>query len=86
MLKNIAKISPEGLPLIILSAALGWLLALIGFTTLSVLTLILTFCLLFFFRDPERDITSDPDAVISPADGTILSIKNVDETEFLNKN
>ena len=85
MLKNIAKISSEGLPLIISSAALGWLLALFGFTTLSVIALILTICLLFFFRDPERNITTDPDAVISPADGTVLSINDVKETEFLNK-
>ena len=85
MLKNIAKISSEGLPLIISSAALGWLLALFGFTTLSFVALILTICLLFFFRDPERNITTDPDAVISPADGTVLSINNVKETEFLNK-
>ena len=85
MLKNIAKISSEGLPMIISSAALGWLLALFGFTTLSFVALILTICLLFFFRDPERNITTDPDAVISPADGTVLSINNVKETEFLNK-
>lgn len=85
MLKNIAKISPEGLPLIVISAALGWLLALFGFSTLSIITLILTICLLFFFRDPDRNLTIDPDAVISPADGKILSIKNIKETEFLNK-
>ncbi len=85
MLKNIAKISPEGLPLIIISAALGWLLALFGFSTLSIIVLILTACLFFFFRDPDRNITIDPDAVLSPADGKIMSIKNIKETEFLNK-
>jgi len=86
MLKNLAKISPEGFPMIILSAALGWLLALFGFYTFSILFLILTICLLFFFRDPDRNITIDPDAVISPADGKIINIKEEKETEFLNKN
>jgi len=86
MLKNIAKISTEGLPLILLSASLGWLLALFGFSTLSIITMILTLCLLFFFRDPDRNITIDPDAIISPADGKIISIENMKETEFLNKN
>jgi len=29
-------------------------------------------CLAFFFRDPERHVPSDPDAVISPADGRVI--------------
>ena len=85
MFKKFAKISPEGFPLIIASAALGWFLALFGFSTLSIITLILTAGLLFFFRDPERDITTDPDAVISPADGKVISIEKISETEFLNQ-
>ncbi len=78
MLKNLAKISPEGFPMIILSVALGWLLALFGFYTFSILFLILTICLLFFFRDPDRNITTDPDAVISPADGKVMIINEGD--------
>lgn len=85
MFKNLAKISPEGLPLILLSVSLGWLLALLGFYTLSIIILIITAGLLFFFRDPERNITTDTDAVISPADGKVISIENLKETEFLNK-
>lgn len=72
--------------MIILSVALGWLLALFGFYTFSILFLILTICLLFFFRDPDRNITTDPDAVISPADGKVMIINEEKETEFLNKN
>jgi phosphatidylserine decarboxylase len=37
-----------------------------------VLVLILTCFFLFFFRDPERSITKDADAVISPADGRVM--------------
>jgi len=72
--------------MIILSVALGWLLALFGFYTFSIIFLILTICLLFFFRDPDRNITTDPDAVISPADGKVMIINEEKETEFLNKN
>jgi phosphatidylserine decarboxylase len=28
-----------------------------------------------FFRDPERDLPTDPNAVVSPADGRVLSIE-----------
>ena len=35
-----------------------------------------------FFRDPERDIPADPDVLVSPADGTVTNIEEVDEPEF----
>lgn len=35
-----------------------------------------------FFRDPERPIPADADAVISPADGVITNIEEVDEPDF----
>jgi phosphatidylserine decarboxylase len=31
---------------------------------------------LYFFRDPERQIPSDPEAVVSPADGRVVEIVN----------
>lgn len=34
---------------------------------------------LYFFRDPERQIPADPDAVVSPADGRVVEI--VDEPQ-----
>ena len=35
-----------------------------------------------FFRDPERVIPPEADALVSPADGTITNIDEVDEPEF----
>lgn len=35
-----------------------------------------------FFRDPERVIPTDADAVVSPADGTITRVGEVDEPDF----
>ncbi len=32
---------------------------------------------LFFFRDPERDVISDPDLILSPGDGNIVNIREV---------
>jgi phosphatidylserine decarboxylase len=36
----------------------------------------------YFFRDPHRDIPTDPNALVSPADGTITHIGEVDDTDF----
>jgi phosphatidylserine decarboxylase len=38
--------------------------------------------LLFFFRDPERDIPSDRQALVSPADGTVTNVDEVAEPDF----
>lgn len=35
-----------------------------------------------FFRDPERALPTEPDALVSPADGTITNVEEVDEPEI----
>jgi len=37
---------------------------------------------LFFFRDPDRDIPSSPNALLSPADGKVTHVGEVDEPDF----
>lgn len=41
---------------------------------------------LAFFRDPERVIPDNPQAILSPADGKIIQIEEVNESEFFNSN
>ncbi len=47
--------------------ALGWLVAMPLWALLAFL--------LFFFRDPERETPSSPNAVVAPADGRVVSIE-----------
>ena len=37
---------------------------------------------LSFFRDPERKIPDNPDAIVSPADGKVVLIEKVNEKKF----
>jgi phosphatidylserine decarboxylase len=37
---------------------------------------------LSFFRDPTRTIPADPDALVSPADGTITDVGEVEDADF----
>jgi len=53
------------------------------FYLLSFLGLILFVFVLFFFRNPSRKIIPDNNLAFAPADGEIVSIEEVDETEFL---
>lgn len=38
---------------------------------------------LYFFRDPERQIPDDATAILSPADGKVIAINEIFESEFL---
>jgi len=65
------------------------ILAVFAFTSsfltlwLSLLALLLLFCTLAFFRDPNRTAPSDPNVVVAAADGTVMDIAELDETEVL---
>lgn len=50
---------------------------------LILLGLFLTIFTLNFFRDPERNPPSKENVVVSPADGRILFIKEVEDTKFI---
>lgn len=43
---------------------------------------VLWFETVFFFRDPERVIPTDPATLLSPADGTVTHVGEVDEPDF----
>ncbi len=80
----------EGIPFILIAlafAALGytaalmrrsWLLWLVAF----ILTLLVLW-VAYFFRDPERTGPRGEQLVISPADGRVIDISEVDEPAFL---
>ena len=50
------------------------------------LSLIAAMLVLNFFRDPDRTIPSDKYSILSPADGTVVVIKEVSEPEFIKGN
>jgi phosphatidylserine decarboxylase len=54
--------------------ALGFLALVPGWKWAAGILIFLGVFVLYFFRDPERAIPSDPDAVVSPADGRVVQI------------
>src|SRR5215467_4107805 len=47
--------------------------------------LLLLLCTVAFFRDPEREVPSDPNVIVAPADGTVMDIIELEETEVLKR-
>ena len=86
-------IAREGYPIIYTVCAVvllcltgAWLTRGVPSVCLTVLTIIgflfLLFCL-YFFRDPERTTVQNEQLLISPADGTVIDVKNITETCYL---
>jgi phosphatidylserine decarboxylase len=61
------------IPLVI-SAALAWFL---GLYLATILVLLLAAFVAFFFRNPKREIPSDPKVIVSPADGRVVHVEKV---------
>jgi phosphatidylserine decarboxylase len=74
----VQMIAKEGYPFILVPLVAAGLLAFIGWWWLVVFFVLVAAFMAFFFRDPERAVPSDPDIVVSAADGTVTRI---DETE-----
>ena len=58
------------LPLIAAAVLLGWLTR----PGWAIIPCLLALFFLWFFRDPEREIPSDPSAVVSPGDGKVTAV------------
>jgi phosphatidylserine decarboxylase len=65
-----------GVVLILLGVMGGW-------PWLTVLGVLSGGFFAYFFRDPERDIPSEPGLIVSPADGVVVRVDEVAENEFL---
>ncbi|MCW8129730.1 MAG: phosphatidylserine decarboxylase family protein [Planctomycetota bacterium] len=64
--------------------ALAWALAVLLHPAAAAVAFAPYAIVLWFFRDPERTVPTDPQLLISPADGTVTDIVEVDEPGFLN--
>ncbi|MBX3178098.1 MAG: phosphatidylserine decarboxylase family protein [Candidatus Hydrogenedentes bacterium] len=71
----------EGLPFygsVLLFAALAWFV--LGMAWLATVLGILGVAMALFFRDFPRAITAAPNEVVSPADGKVVAIEDLEET------
>ncbi len=49
---------------------------------LQIFSLLIFVFILWFFRNPKRNIIKNPELILSPADGKVISIKEVNELEY----
>jgi phosphatidylserine decarboxylase len=76
-------IAREGLPFAIPAAVVTLFFAVMGWLLLTFLGFLLTFFIALFFRNPKREIPETKNAILSPADGTIIDVVTCMEERFL---
>ena len=75
-------VAKAGYPLIFGAAFITLIFALLGMTYLTLIGLVITLCFCGFFRDPDRIVPNQAETVVSPADGKIILVSDVDDTPF----
>ena len=83
MNENRWPVAKEGFPFLIPSLILTVGVAAIGWTVLTVLGILLTLFIAFFFRNPKREIPDLHNIILSPADGKVIHVGEDREDRFL---
>ena len=78
-------LADEGIPFAGFAALATLVFALLGWSFPAVVLLCLTWFILYFFRDPVRVTPQEESAIVSPADGKIIKVAEVEDERFLKK-
>ena len=77
-MKHDSVIAHEGYPFIIFSLVVTVFVAFLGISWLIILFVFITFFIIWFFRNPERYFQEEEKVLISPADGKVIKIEDVE--------
>lgn len=69
---------------LVLCVAAGSFFCHYGYHYVSIIPSLMILFTLYFFRDPNRKIPGDERTIVSPADGKVTDIIEMDENEFIN--
>ena len=78
-------IARPGYPMIFASAFITAVFAILGFAAPAMVFMFITLCVCLFFRDPDRVVPDIENALVSPADGRIIAVEEVDNTRFYDR-
>ncbi len=82
---NMLKLAPEGYPFIAASIGLTAICFFLVGTALAAVPFLVTIFMFYFFRDPERVVPEARNLFVAPADGKVIVVSDVHETEYLDQ-
>ncbi len=65
----------DGIPFVALPVALAIVPMLFGFWIVAIVFILIAVFMAFFFRDPRRQIPSEPGVIVAPADGRVTLVR-----------
>lgn len=80
-INNSFPLAREGIPFIVISAGITIILFSFGLFYPGIILGILSLFIICFFRDPEREKTAEKNEVVSPADGKIINVWNLNNND-----
>jgi phosphatidylserine decarboxylase len=78
-------LASEGYPFILFSAFATLAFSLLDLVVPALGALLLTAFVTYFFRDPARVLPEEKDAIVSPADGKVIVVREMDDDCFLHE-
>jgi phosphatidylserine decarboxylase len=81
-IKHDSPIAREGFPFIAVAAIAALIAFWFGLSWVAAGLLLVTLFIAWFFRNPERRVPGNPRQVVSPADGKVIRIEEVDDADF----
>ena len=80
------SVAKEGVPFILVCAFTALICSILQYKYAGLGALLATVFVTYFFRDPDRILPEEQDAVVSPADGKVIRVEEVFDDRFLQKN
>ncbi len=77
-MKHDSIIAQEGYPFILFSLIIAVFIAFLGICWLLILSVLISLFIIWFFRNPERYFREGENVVISPADGKVIKVEDID--------
>src|SRR3990172_275095 len=85
MKRERAPVAVEGIPFVVIAGIISVLFFVADLIIPAVLFSLVTLFIVWFFRNPERSVPPGEKNVISPADGKIIDVREMQENRILNK-
>jgi phosphatidylserine decarboxylase len=85
MKKENSSVIREGFYIALIIFLLSLVSLVLGFILVSTVLCLLALFVLFFFRNPEREIPVEEDTVVSPADGRVVDVRKIKEDQYFHK-
>jgi len=71
------RIVRDGIPFILAPTLLAVILVGLGYWYVGLFFILVAAFMAYFFRDPERELPSDPNVIVAPADGRVTRIASL---------